>query len=380
MNYTAFGIEDLILDESFQNYCLAANEEDLAFWTQWIKQNPGKSAMVNQAKALYLSLIGNHSAEQFLADKKDFERIVEKHLSNEPQEEAIIVQPDFSEKPVGKKVWIYAAAIAATVAGILFFATRNDDTPIQNHPQEAQLKYNSTEVSKPGERKSIQLPDGSKVMLNAGSTINIAKDFNTASRELTLVGEAFFDVAHDAGRPFIIHTSTMDIKVLGTIFNVRAYPGDKTSETSLLKGSVEVTVRNKEKKKIFLHPNEKIILPNNVDGDPEKQNKKIFDKLAANDHFKITGLTYNKTDSTLTEVSWTENRLAFSDNSFETIAAELERWYNITISFTDEKVKQYRFTATFDQKNIEQVLQALQLSRYFKYTIAANNNIIISKN
>jgi ferric-dicitrate binding protein FerR (iron transport regulator) len=171
----------------------------------------------------------------------------------------------------------------------------------------------------------------------------------------------------------------MDIKVLGTVFNVRAYPGDKTSETSLLKGSVEVTVRNKEKKKIYLHPNEKIILPNIANVPPVKNNK-VTDKPAAIENFKITGLTYNKTDSTLTEVSWTENRLAFNDNSFETIAAELERWYNITISFTDEEVKQYRFTATFNQKNIEQVLQALQLSRYFNYTIAENNNIIISKN
>lgn len=382
MNYAAFRVEDLILDESFQNYCLAKNKDDLDFWSQWIKENPGKSIMVDQAKELYLSLIGNHSAEQFESDKKNFELIVEKHLSNDSRDEATIVQPYFVEKPVGRNRWLYGAAVAATIAGILFFATRKYDAPLQIPRQEAQLKYNSTEVSKPGERKSIQLPDGSKVMLNAGSTINIAKDFNASSRELTLVGEAFFDVAHDTEKPFIIHTSAMDIKVLGTIFNVRAYPGDKTSETSLLKGAVEVTVRNKEKKKIFLHPNEKIILPNNVNenGNQEEPAKNTAAASSTNVHYEITGLTYNKTDSTLTEVSWTENRLAFSDDTFETIAAELERWYNITISITDDKVKQYRFTATFDQKNIEQVLQALQLSRYFKYSIAANNNIIISKN
>src|SRR5690606_22571909 len=126
----------------------------------------------------------------------------------------------------------------------VFFAAPEYDAPFEKHGQEAQLKYNSTEVSKPGERKSIQLPDGTKVMLNAGSTIHIAADFNATSRQLTLVGEAFFDVVHNAEKPFIIHTGAMDIKVLGTVFNVRAYPGDKTSETSLLKGSVEVTLKN----------------------------------------------------------------------------------------------------------------------------------------
>jgi ferric-dicitrate binding protein FerR (iron transport regulator) len=378
MNYTAFEAEDFILDESFQHYCLGIHEEDVIFWEEWIKKNQHRSATVRQARDLYLSFIGDHSAETFAADRKAFQLIAEDHFSNEATK-AVTIQPNFGKPPAAKTRWLYATAIAATVAGILFLATRKYDNLFENRKQEAQLKYNSTEVSKAGERKSIQLPDGSKVMLNAGSTIHIAGDFNTTSRELTLIGEAFFDVVHDTGRPFIIHTSTMDIKVLGTVFNVRAYPGDKTSETSLLKGSVEVTVRNKEKKKIYLHPNEKIILPNIANVPPVKNNK-VTDKPAAIENFKITGLTYNKTDSTLTEVSWTENRLAFNDNSFETIAAELERWYNITISFTDEEVKQYRFTATFNQKNIEQVLQALQLSRYFNYTIAENNNIIISKN
>ncbi|HRN56946.1 MAG TPA: DUF4974 domain-containing protein [Agriterribacter sp.] len=377
MNYTAFEAEDFILDESFQNYCLGIHEEDVIFWQEWIKKNQHKSATVKQAKDLYLSFIGNHTAETFAADRKAFHLIAEEQFSNETTA-AVTIQPDFVEPPAAGRRWLYATAVAAAFAGILFLTTRKHDAPLENQRQEAQLKYNSTEVSKSGERKSIQLPDGTKVMLNAGSTIHIAEGFNTGSRELTLIGEAFFDVVHNTEKPFIIHTSAMDIKVLGTVFNVRAYPGDKTSETSLLKGSVEVTLKNNKKEKIYLHPNEKIILPN-IAGVPVAENKKLKDKAAATGNFKITGLTYNTTDSTLTEVSWTENRLAFNDNSFETIAAELGRWYNITISFTDEKVKQYRFTATFDQKNIEQVLQALQLSRYFKYSIAENNNILISQ-
>ena len=81
-------------------------------------------------------------------------------------------------------------------------------------------------------------------MLNAGSTLTMAKDFNEQSREVTLEGEAFFDVSHNPGKPFIIHTTSMNVRVLGTVFNVKAYPADKLAETSLLKGSVEITLKN----------------------------------------------------------------------------------------------------------------------------------------
>jgi ferric-dicitrate binding protein FerR (iron transport regulator) len=170
----------------------------------------------------------------------------------------------------------------------------------------------------------------------------------------------------------------MDVKVLGTVFNVKAYPTDKLTETSLIKGSVEIMLHNKAAEKILLRPNQKIILPNHKDDNTATIAVKNAPKTNVED-FKITGLTYSKVDSTLTEVSWTENRLVFNESRLDEVAAELERWYNITIRFNDEQVKQYRFTAFFDQKNIVQVLDALQLSRRFEYKIAENNNIIISK-
>ena len=93
--------------------------------------------------------------------------------------------------------------------------------------------------------------------------------------------------------------------------------------------------------------------------------------------YTIARLTY--IDSAVKEVSWTENRLAFTDNSFEEIAPELERWYNVSITIEDEAVKQSRFTATFDQKNIIQILDALQMTTPFEYIVEQNNQIIIRK-
>ena len=374
MRYTEYEAEDFILDVSFQNYCLGKDEKDVAFWERWIRDNPQKYNAAEQAKLLYVLLNGNHDAAQFAASRNEFQKAAEQHMAFSMPHTPVTELPA-SKKAGLRKLFLYGSTAAAAVAAIVFFAIR----PAEQIPKgDFSLKYNYTEISKAGERKSFQLPDGSKVMLNAGSTINIAKDFNTHTREISLSGEGFFDVAHNPGKPFVIHTSSMDVKVLGTVFNVKAYPKDKLTETSLIKGSVEIILHNKAAEKILLHPNQKIILPNLNDNNAATTAVKDPPKTNAED-FKITGLTYSKVDSTLTEVSWTENRLVFNESKLDEIAAELERWYNITIRFNDEEVKQYRFTAVFDQKNIVQVLDALQLSRRFEYKIGENNNIIISK-
>lgn len=373
MDYTEYEAEDFILDVSFQNYCLGKDEKDVAFWERWVRDNPQKHDAAEQAKSLFFLLNGNHDAAQFTASRNAFQKAAEQHMAiNTPQ---ISFEAPVHKKANLRKLFLYGATAAAAVATIVFFAIRPAE---QTRTGDFSLQYNYTEISKAGERKSFQLPDGSKVMLNAGSTINIAKDFNTNTREISLLGEAFFDVAHNPGKPFIIHTSSMDVKVLGTIFNVKAYPTDKLTETSLIKGSVEIMLHNKAAEKILLRPNQKIILPNHKDDNTATIAVKNAPKKDVED-FKITGLTYSKVDSTLTEVSWTENRLVFNESRLDEVAAELERWYNITIRFNNEQVKQYRFTAVFDQKNIVQVLDALQLSRRFEYKIAENNNIIISK-
>lgn len=374
MDYREYDAEDYIMDVSFQRYCLGKNGKDKLFWEAWIQENPEKYDIVQQAKALYFLLNGNLNENQFTADKEAFQLIAKNHIASNPLPQTPVTETPVRTKTLTRKLFLYGSAVAASIAGIVLFVIRSNEQ--QTRKPDFPLKYNYTEVSKSGERKSFQLPDGSKVMLNAGSTINISKDFNADTREISLSGEAFFDVAHNPGKPFVIHTSSMDVKVLGTVFNVKAYPNDKLSETSLIKGSVEITLHNKEADKILLHPNQKIVLPNTRDTDiPAAKKSAGID--AGN--FTITGLTYNKPDSMLTEVSWTENRLVFNESRLDDIVVELERWYNIKICFKDEQVQQYRFTAVFDQKNIVQVLNALQLSRRFEYKIAENNNIIISK-
>src|SRR4030095_9403678 len=142
------------------------------------------------------------------------------------------------------------------IGGIYFFSK-------EKTPEVVASEAMSSVATKNGNRTKIVLPDGSQVWLNAGSNLDYNNlNFNKDVREVSLNGEAYFDVAKNAGKPFIIHTKKMDIKVLGTTFNVRSYSDEKITEAALIKGSIEVTLKDRKDQKIILKPNEKIIIPN----------------------------------------------------------------------------------------------------------------------
>lgn len=366
MDLLDYEAEDLLMDISFQNYCLGRCAEDVRFWESWLSLHPEKTETVNRARELYFLLNGNNTDTKLAAEREIFRERFEKHL-----ERGSLPQKPARFAPL-RKLLVYSGAAAALVAAIFLLPGKSDE----HTAGPENIHYNLTEVSKAGERKSFQLPDGSKVMMNAGTTIRVSKDFNKGTRELSLSGEAYFDVTPNPAQPFIIHTASMDVKVLGTAFNVKAYEGETTSETSLIHGSVEVTMLNDEKTKIRLRPNEKIIVPNAKmvaqPGMPRSGNRKKETDV------KVVEMRSDK-DGSVPDLSWTENRLVFADSDFDTIAGILERWYNISISFRDDEVREYRYTANFDQKTITQVLEALRLSREFKYRVAENNTIVISK-
>jgi transmembrane sensor len=127
---------------------------------------------------------------------------------------------------------VAAAAIVVLIAGMVFYLHTVKQSPAAP----------ATIVAARGSKKFMQLPDGSKLWLNAGSRVVFSNGFTAGNREMTLEGEAFFDVKHDEQHPFIIHTGRLDVRVLGTTLNVRAYPGDSTMETTLINGKVEIDV------------------------------------------------------------------------------------------------------------------------------------------
>lgn len=232
-----------------------------------------------------------------------------------------------------------------------------------------------------GSKTSLVLPDGTKVWLNSGSQLRYDKQYGSKLREVSLTGEAYFDVVKNPDLPFVIHTNRMDIKVLGTAFNVKCYPGEKTTETSLIHGSIEVTLKDRQEK-IRLKPNEKLVISDAVTSGettvtPESGNSRET-RGARKPLISLSGLTLLPGDNTIIETAWVSNRLVFSSETFEEVALKMERWYNVKISFSDESLKQAILTGNFEKETLGEALNALQLVTPFSYTIK-NDLIVINK-
>lgn len=265
--------------------------------------------------------------------------------------------PVKSGRRVAMKWWAAAAAVMLLAAATWWqMPARNTAGPAVAEEVHAEK----------GTRSRVTLPDGSVVWLNADSRLTYNNDFNSALREVYLEGEAYFDVVKNSQKPFIIHTSRMNIKVLGTTFNVRAYPNERTAETALIRGSVEVSAQGQEMRPVILKPNEKLVLyleeqqPGKINEQPKQE-------------FAVRPLQVTEQDGFPLETAWVENKLVFRDEAFGTLAARLERWYGVQISLKDPEVRNLRFTGRFEKETIEQVLKALQITAEFRYSMNGKN-------
>jgi len=252
------------------------------------------------------------------------------------------------------------------VASVTFFFVKKPVAGVDK--PEVEIAGAVKEVAtKNGISTKMVLPDGSTVWLNAGSKLDYTRIGTSGNREVQLTGEAFFDVVKNPARPFIIHTSKIDVKVLGTRFNVKAYPEDKTVETSLVQGSVEVFVKNRPGEKYLLKPNQKLVLLNNAEADAlpratVNRNSKL--PIIAIDH-----LTYRTNDTMAIETSWMQNKLVFENEAFADVARKMERWYDVKIQFRNSSLEDELLNGDFRKETLSQALDALQITTDFKYKI-----------
>jgi transmembrane sensor len=280
-----------------------------------------------------------------------------------------------------KKFFIWPILSLFVIAFAIFSGLRffRDDVLLAPNPSKHAEKPISEISTKNGFKTNLILPDGTKVWLNAGSSLKYDSAYGKTIREVALSGEAFFDVVKNKDKPFIIHASKINIKVLGTEFNVRSYPSDKTTEASLIRGSIEVTFKDKPNKKIILKPNEKIVVENEgrLGNIMETSHQDNFGKANEVREAAVKNLTYEHKTGAIIETSWVENKLIFQDESFEDIARQLERWYGVSIRFEKQQLKENHLTGSFKNETIRQALDALKFTASFNYEIDNNNNITI---
>jgi transmembrane sensor len=204
-----------------------------------------------------------------------------------------------------------------------------------------------------GDKTNIILPDSTRVWLNSGSRLSFNSDFKSGGRNVLLEGEAYFSVTKDKEHPFIVKTYEIEIRVLGTQFNVKAYPEEKSVSTTLIEGSIQVS-----------SPSEKMTIA------PDQ--KMVFSK-------ETHKMSLNRLADTAPEIDWKRGRLIFRNESLEELEIKLERWFDVDIYLADEQVKHRRFTGTLERESILEVISYFELSKYVNCDIQGNKIIIKTK-
>jgi ferric-dicitrate binding protein FerR (iron transport regulator) len=345
--------------------------------TKELEQLLSEDESLNQLYKAVFAKKGSESEEDWLDVSQAFAthyvkmQLNNQFSSNQDKEESNVETFRHMKKTSGKRKF-FSYGLAASVILLLsiasfIFITKREAVPVSK---------GSEIVTKKGSKSRVVLPDGTLVWLNADSKLIYPENFQGATREVRLTGEAFFDVTKDSNRPFIIHTNTIEVKVLGTIFNLRSYPEEATTETSLLDGMIEVTLLKQADKKIILRPNEKLTISNDGTENMElEEEAKIETEQPV---MILSKVHYRNNDTISTEALWVNNILAFDNEGMDNVFFKIERWYNVDIEVKNMELLSKHFTATFQNKPLEEIMQALQLTFHFNYKIEGDK-VIISK-
>jgi ferric-dicitrate binding protein FerR (iron transport regulator) len=209
-----------------------------------------------------------------------------------------------------------------------------------------------TIVADKGQRSTVLLPDGSKVWLNSHTQISYSNDYGKEQRNVSLTGEAYFEVAKEADCPFIVNAGEMKVEVIGTTFNIRAYQEDKEIVATLFSGKIEASI---DTKSVVLRPDQYVSFNRN-----EQR------------------LTTHTSDNPSYAKMWRDNELAFKSQTFEEIAIILNRMYNVHLEFKSEKIKQYHFSGVIKNNSLDNIIEIISLTAPIVYK-SKGDTIVLSE-
>lgn len=204
-----------------------------------------------------------------------------------------------------------------------------------------------------GQKADITLADGTRVYINSDSKVTYDNTYNKKNRTLVLEGEAYFEVAKNKDKPFIVKVNGIDVEALGTSFNVRAHTVDKLVSVTLIEGKVKVTSSEQED---ILNPNERI-------------------------EYDLISKTFEKSEihPNADHLLWRSNQLAFYGESLEEVCKTLTRMYNCNFVFKSEAVKKYTYSGIIRNNSLTNVLDFISQTASIKYEIKPDNTIVIYK-
>ena len=340
MHYKDYSTEDFIQDELFQEWVYRPDAEKDAYWKKFLEHHPHQQATLEEArKFLQLMNFERKAPGSFLAD-------IQARINDAvDQVEAGVLTVSLPEEPQKRRFltsWSYGIAAAVVIcitASIYLF--------LQKGPGGL---FSDEEVVIASERTFVTLPDSTKVWLNAGSRFTYPRAFADAStREVFLEGEGFFDVTENKSKPFIVNTSSVSIRVLGTAFNVRSYPDDNAVKTTLVRGKISLESEDNGDSLLTLLPNQQV----------------VFTRASKSVKLEKYVNTENYT-------AWRDGWIILDNEPFSEIAKTLERWYGVKIVMEDKNSLSCTFSGKFKDKTLEEVLDIFESTEGIEYELKGN--------
>lgn len=344
-----------------------ATPEESEKLLKWLEADRRNRLRYFKIKRLWLESLGEKEGEKFA--EQSWERI-KYRLFNRAEAKKV---PRFAGRRTDWKIYAIAASFGLMLIMGTYFLFKIDDLEMFSQ------QLNHIEVPY-GSRSNIILPDGSEVWLNSGSKITYSSGFGKGQRDLTLTGEAFFDVKIRRGTPFVVKTNDLEISVLGTQFNVKSYPDEDVVETLLISGKVVIEDRNKEKEfaKVTLLPSQKMTYVKSKEINAQEKGKPIENKTSAKPivakvttpkslQVQVSAVRHVETD-----ISWKDEKLVIRSESLGSMARKLERYYNVKIIFLDDRIKEYKFSGTLDEVTIDEVMRAISSTAPIRFQIEKN--------
>ncbi|GAB3925788.1 FecR family protein [Larkinella terrae] len=350
MMYQNYQLEDFLKDDDFIRWVKNPTEEQHLFWERWLKEHPDKVQTVALAKELILAVRYKHSYQPSELDLLEVWGRIQAGESS-TKSSRIIRFPVSIPRLLRFAAIVLITAAAAVTIWQYTIRKYSDKTAVS---QSIARQINVRTIR--GQRELVRLPDGSLVKLNAESALTYSSDFGTAARAVTLEGEAFFDVAHDTSRPFTIQTETLKTTVVGTSFNINAYPENREITVAVLTGKVKVgTVSAKAL------TSQSLLLPS------ELYSYAKTTETARKERVNLSDL-----------VAWKDDVIILKNADFQEIKKKLERWYSVNFVVPKGLKVKEDFSARFSNTSLKSILDALNYTSNFQYELV-NNTVYVTQ-
>lgn len=348
-----YTVEDFVLDPEFKKWVLNPDSDSKVYWEAFLKRNPSKIQDLVLAKKILLNLSRKEILIQDERINTTWSIITDQinHIQEDEIETSVI--PIYTEttlnkysdysKRFSKYHQLLRIAAILIISSLLAFSYGTLTQPEPDLVPEILVEYEEHFVP-PGVKSHLTLLDGSKVILNSGSSIRYIKNFEPHQREIELIGEAYFEVTKDSNRPFIVKTNHLTTRVLGTLFNINAFE-DRKTEVSLVAGKVEVRVNSDKAKVVNLVPGEAL-------------------------RFVTLNQTVSKVGFDKAKVlAWTQKTIVFSQAQMKEVKRVLENWYGVEIQFLNTPAVDLEISARFNDQTLKDVLEGLSYSARFDFSI-----------